>query len=141
MMKLRGAAGLASTAAFVLIASAATTFGQKRGGAAKETSAPSPSCIRQFYDPQEYNWLSFQNKCSQAITLEFVSKRRLSSKVYDAGSMDLRPGHKDSTGFSRNEVNKMGGFDIYVCPLHYTAVDANGRPIETPNAPYHCAAP
>ena len=29
-------------------------------------------CVRQFYDPQMYNWLSYKNTCGESITIHFI---------------------------------------------------------------------
>src|SRR4051794_11027837 len=48
------------------------------------------SCIREFYDPGMYNYLTFKNNCTQSLTLVFVAKDGSGA----SGSMDLRPGGK-----------------------------------------------
>jgi hypothetical protein len=44
--------------------------------------------------------------------------------------MNLRPGRHDSTGDSEPEVRQKGGYELYVCPAGYIAVDADDNPVE-----------
>jgi hypothetical protein len=87
------------------------------------------NCIRQYYDPQAYNWLAFQNTCGRALSVTFVS-RNSGGSVW--GTMDsLGPGQHDNTGHSRQEVEDAGGAEIYVCPKGYQPVDSADRPVGT----------
>ncbi|HKD79067.1 MAG TPA: tetratricopeptide repeat protein [Candidatus Angelobacter sp.] len=94
------------------------------------------SCIGSFLDPKYYNWLSFQNNCGQAIRLVFVSK---STSNYWSGAKDLAPGQAGNTGWSQSDVDKMGGFTVFVCPAGYLAVDAfTDQGITRSNQEFRC---
>jgi hypothetical protein len=92
------------------------------------------SCIRQFYDPDMYNWLAFENRCSEALSVVFIPYR----PGYGGGAADIRPGRKTSTGHSRSEVDDKGGFELYVCPEDYLPVDAEDRYVTRVNTPFRC---
>src|SRR4051794_6585259 len=81
------------------------------------------SCIREFYDPGMYDYLTFKNNCSQSVTVVFVAKDDSGA----SGSMDLRPGSKDSVGRFGGRAPKIGDFQLYVCVLGYVPVDDNGK--------------
>jgi len=91
-------------------------------------------CIRQLYDPTMYNWFSYQNNCSVAVTLRFIPV----SRGYGGGEMNLRPGQTDSTGESRNEVLAHGGFNFAVCAANEIPVEPSGSPWNHAAAQYHC---
>jgi hypothetical protein len=93
------------------------------------------SCIKEFYDPGMYNYLSFKNTCSQSLTIVFVAKD--GSGV--TGTMDLRPGASDSVGRSQSGVvPKVGGFQLYVCQVDYLPLDENNRVVNKPEASFKC---
>lgn len=93
------------------------------------------SCIREFYDPEMYNYLTFKNTCSQALTVVFVPKDGSGT----SGSMDLRAGAKDSVGRSASgRVPKVGGFQLYVCLLGEMPVDENGKVVSKPRSSFTC---
>src|SRR3954449_6799012 len=81
------------------------------------------SCIREFYDPGMYNYLTFKNNCAHSVTLVFVAKDGSGA----SGTMELRPGAKDSVGKLKGQTPKVGGFEFYVCPSGYLPVDATGK--------------
>ncbi|MGO8973810.1 MAG: beta strand repeat-containing protein [Steroidobacteraceae bacterium] len=77
------------------------------------TPLPS-SCVTEFNDPSNYNWVSFTNNtCGQAISLTFVPV----GTGYGAAQMDLSPGQSSSTGLSNSE--SPNGFTYAVCPYGY----------------------
>jgi hypothetical protein len=80
-------------------------------------------CIRQFYDPTMYNWLAYENTCSQSLSVTFVPNQPGHG---GGGAMDLRPGRHNSTGLSSREVRDNGGFELYVCPAGYLPVGPDG---------------
>lgn len=94
------------------------------------------SCIREFYDPEMYNYLTYKNTCTESLTVVFVAKDR--SGV--TGSMDLRPGAKDSVGKLNGTTAKVGGFELYVCPVGSTPVDDNNQAVTKPETAFHCQA-
>ena len=91
-------------------------------------------CIQQFYDREFYGSLSFRNVCSEPVTAVFIPK----NPGYGAGEMDLTAGRAESTGYSRSEIIKNHGFDLYVCPFGYQPVDGNDRYIKRAGAPFRC---
>lgn len=80
-------------------------------------------CVRQYYDSGMYNWLAFENTCSQSLNIVFVPN----SPGYGGGAMDVGPGRHGSTGFSRSEVESKGGFELYVCPSGYNPVGPDNQ--------------
>ena len=80
-------------------------------------------CIRQFYDPAMYNWLAYENTCSESLSVTFVPNQPGHG---GGGAMDLGPGRHSSIGLSRAEVQDNGGFELYVCPVGYIPVGPNG---------------
>lgn len=90
--------------------------------------SPLESCIRQFYDPQTYNWLSFENDCGADISITFIFGTELGGN-----EMDLRAGRHDSTGRSAQEVEQMGGFKYVICPMGFIPNDYAGHPINRNN--------
>lgn len=92
------------------------------------------SCIKEFYDPEMYNLLTFKNTCSQALTLVFVAKDGSAAN----GSMDLRPGAKDSVGKLAGKPSKVGAFEFYVCQVGYVPVDDSGKVVDKPRSNFRC---
>jgi len=118
-----------TVAALLFIANASTT------AFAQSHEVPLlKSCIREFYDPEMYDYLTFKNNCSQAMTIVFVAKDDSGRN----GSMDLRPGAKDSVGRLGGRVSKVGDFELYVCVLGYVPVDDNGKVVSKPRTSFRC---
>jgi hypothetical protein len=93
------------------------------------------SCIREFYDPEMYNYLTYKNNCSQSLTIFFVAKDGSGAD----GSMDLRPGGKDSVGrLADGRVRKIGDFQLYVCLVGYMPVDEKGKVVSKPRSSFQC---
>ena len=92
------------------------------------------SCIREFYDPGMYNYLTFKNKCAQSLTLVFVAKDGSGG----TGTMDLRPGAQDSVGKLAGRVPKIGSFQFYVCQSGYVPVDDSGKVVSKPKTAFQC---
>ena len=93
------------------------------------------SCIREFYDPEMYDYLTFKNNCSQSLTIVFVAKDGSSA----GGSTDLRPGGKDSVGrLAGGRVPKVGEFQLYVCLVGYVPVDDKGKVVSKPRSSFQC---
>jgi hypothetical protein len=44
-------------------------------GAIQYSTPLASSCVRQFWDPKTYNWLSFENNCGQAIYVTLIFHR------------------------------------------------------------------
>lgn len=81
-------------------------------------------CIRQYYDSHMYNWLAYENNCSQSLSVVFVPN---GPGHGGGGAMDLGPNRHGSTGLSSNEVRANGGFELYVCPSGYIPVGPDDR--------------
>ena len=81
-------------------------------------------CAREFYDPKNSNWISYENICTQAIHITLVGI----SKPFTS-ELDVRPGQHKGPSLSANEVKSYGGLAMYACPADFFAVDAAERPI------------
>jgi hypothetical protein len=81
-------------------------------------------CAREYYDPNNSNWLSYKDICNQAIHITLVGI----SKTFTS-DMDVEPGRHGGPKLSANEVKSYGGLTMYVCPAGFFAVDAAERPI------------
>lgn len=119
-----------------LIAATACTIDSGIGFAQHHEIPTLNSCIREFYDPGMYNYLTFKNNCSQSLTLVFVAKDGSGA----SGSMDLRPGGKDSVGKLEGRTPKIGGFEFYVCQSGYVPVDTDGKVVTKPRTSFQCKA-
>ncbi|MGB7281273.1 MAG: hypothetical protein WBE13_03340 [Candidatus Acidiferrum sp.] len=102
--------------------------GGNSGQKAAPYAQPVNNCVSSFFDPTVYNWLSYQNNCSQEITVAFSAKN--GTGIW--GSMNLQPGQKGNTGWSNSEIRSEGGVDYYACPYTYVATDLNGKTIIAP---------
>ena len=106
----------------------------EQAGAAFEYAAPLPSsCVEGFWDSQLYGWRAFRNNCGQPIYLTWIG--RTSGGAFSA---DVPEGGKTNTGFTRSEVEEMGGFNFFVCPIHYIPVDASGEQVSSAYSNYRC---
>lgn len=92
------------------------------------------SCIKEFYDPEMYNYLTFKNTCSQSLTVVLIAKDGSGT----GGTMELRPGGKDSVGRSAGKEPKPGSFELYVCPTGNIPVDDNNRLVSKPGSSFRC---
>ena len=95
---------------------------------------PLNSCIKEFYDPEMYNYLTFQNTCAQSLTVVLVAKDGSGA----GGTMELRPGGKDSVGRSKGKEPKPGSFALYVCPTGNIPVDDNNQLVSKPDSNFKC---
>jgi hypothetical protein len=94
------------------------------------------SCIKEFLDPEMYNYLTFKNTCSNALSLVFIAKDGSGAH----GSMDLRPGAKDSVGKMQDIVPKVGTFELFVCEMGYIPVDETNQVVSKPGSSFRCQA-
>lgn len=95
------------------------------------------SCIREFLDPEMYNYLTFKNNCTHGVSLVFVAKDDSGA----TGSMELRAGAKDSVGrLANGHVPKVGDFQLYVCPAGSMPVDETGKVVSKPRSSFKCQA-
>jgi TPR repeat protein len=109
------------------------------GGNSGSYVAPiTQSCVREFWDPKFYNWLSFENDCGQAISLTWIAKNP-SDHFGGASNDNIAPGQSANTGWSQTEVAAKGNFTLFICPVGSVAVDPNtNQGISSPNATYSC---
>jgi TPR repeat protein len=111
--------------------------GSESGAASVTYLTPLPfSCVRQFYDPNSYNWLAFENDCGQAIYINYIPHRPGGWAM--GGGMHLAPGKHNNTGLSSAEIDQGGGFDLYVCPTDSVPVDLSGNVFNVNVAQYRC---
>ena len=100
---------------------------------AKYAEPVTSACVSQLWDTTMYGWLAYQNNCGQPIHLMWYGRTQ-----GGGFSADVRIGGKTNTGFSRSEVNNMGGFALFVCPGGYIPVDSTGLQVHDANATYRC---
>lgn len=107
-------------------------------GAASAAETESPRlnhCVSRVYDPAMYNWLAFENNCGgESIYIVYVPNR----PGYGGSAMTVSPGRKGNTGYSRQEVNEKGGYELYICPAGFIPVDASGRYVDRVNTMFRC---
>ena len=105
-------------------------------GSADDYRSPSYNhCIRSFFDPQMYNWYSFENTCGEALSITFIPY----NPGFGGGAVDyLGPGRSTSTGNSREEIQRKQGFELYVCPTGFLPVDGNDRYVSRVNTMFRC---
>jgi TPR repeat protein len=117
--------------------STSASAGSESGAVSVTYLTPLPfSCVRQFYDPNSYNWLAFENDCGQEIYVDYIP--HVPGGWAIGGGMHLKPGSHNNTGLSSAEVNNAGGFSIYVCPTNAVPVDLNGNVLNTNVTEYRC---
>jgi hypothetical protein len=111
--------------------------GNTSATAGQYAASLSATCIRGFWDPKFYNWLSFENICGQSVHLSFIATS--ANDTFGMSSTDIAPGQASNTGWSQDEVNRKGGFTLFVCPAGYVAVDAStDQSVSRPNRDYRC---
>jgi hypothetical protein len=102
---------------------AAGNGGGNSTGSADQYAAPlSNDCVRSFWDPKFYNWLSYENTCSQTIHIDYMFKDQNYGR---ASGTTLAPGQHSNTGWSSDEINSHGPLLYFVCPANYLAVDSS----------------
>jgi hypothetical protein len=102
--------------------------------APQQYAATLNQCVREYYDRNNYNWLSYENTCSQAIYVVIVSKSGT-----NIGSFNLVPGQSGGPGLSFSEVTAKGGVEAYACPVNFVPVDSNDQRVNSqPVANYRC---
>lgn len=116
---------VAALTAIVIASSAALSFAQDQR--AIVDPAGLSNCVRPFFDPNMYNWLGFQNSCSQPLSITWYWR----ANDYVGSSGVARPGQSVNTGFSRSDIESHGGgWEIYPCPVHYYPVGRDGSYIK-----------
>jgi hypothetical protein len=118
-----------------LMAASLLTLGNSSNTSAQHHEIPQlNSCIKEFYDPGMYDYLTFQNTCSQSLTVVLVAKDGSRSSA----TLELRPGGKDSVGLSQGRVPKPGSFQLYVCQTGYIPVDDSNKVVSKPASNFRC---
>ena len=118
----------------VMLAAALIMIGRSAEAQSKyEAGGIYNHCVREFYDPEMYNWLSYENLCSFSISV-------VACGVEKGGcwTVDLRAGRKDEIGYNRREIDGFGGVKAYVCRLGYVPVDASDNPIDGGRHEFRC---
>jgi hypothetical protein len=119
----------------LIMAAACLTFANADSAFAQGHAIPTRnSCIKEFYDPEMYNYLTYKNNCSQSLTVVFVAKD--GSGV--GGTMDLRPGGKDAVGRLAGKTPKVGAFQLYVCQSGYMPFGEDGKVVNKPRTSFEC---
>jgi hypothetical protein len=132
-----GPATASQGSAQVVTSSAGAQSNVDHSNSAIQYSTPlATSCVRQFFDPNTYNWLSFENNCGQAIYVMIIFHRPGGWAMTEG--LHLAPGNHNNTGLSSGEINQAGGFDIYVCPTDSVPVDLSGSVLNANVAEYRC---
>ena len=118
-----------------LLAASLLTLANSSNTAAQRHEIPQlNSCIKEFYDPGMYNYLTFENTCSQSLTVVLVAKDGSGA----GGTLELRPGGKDSIGLSKGKVPKPGSFELYVCQSGYVPMDDSNQVVSKPGSNFKC---
>jgi hypothetical protein len=118
--------------------SAPTTSAGNSTGASAPTLAPiTQACISEFWDPNSYNWLSFQNNCGQPINLTWIARNP--TDPVGAASADIAASQATNTGWSQTEVTQKQDFALFICPSGSYAADSTTRlVIRSPTSTYVC---
>lgn len=78
--------------------------------------------------------IAIRNTCNIKISVQWVP--------FDGSPggrlLVINPGSSQGTGSTYREKQEAGGWDYYICPKDYTAVDARDRQITKPNTQFHC---
>jgi hypothetical protein len=106
-------------------------------------AAKHPARAQQYLEPNYnhcirlvdggFGTIGIQNTCNIGISVQWVP--------YDNGSggqLDIAPGSTQGTGATNREKSEQGGWNFYICPRNYSAVDGRDRPITEPNVSFHC---
>jgi hypothetical protein len=101
-------------------------FLASRSANAQQYASTANQCVRTYYDSSNYNWLTYENTCSQAIYVTLVS-----NSGTNVGGLDLTPGRHDGPGLTAEEVRAIRGIEVYACPADYYAVDTADNRIST----------
>lgn len=115
---------------------AATSTASSGGTSSRLVSGLPGSCVSQFWDPQNYNWLSLRNVCNQPIYVSYIFNKPSGWAMN--GGTTLAPGAHATTGESFNDISQAGGFQYYVCPANYVPVDVNGNTLSVNVTEYRC---
>ena len=112
---------VALLAPIIFASSAPRSFAQNQS--AIVSPAGLPNCVQPFFDPHTYNWLGFQNNCSQPLNITWYWR----ANDHSGSSGVASPGRSVNTGFSRTDIESHGGgWEVYPCPANYYPVDRNG---------------
>lgn len=78
--------------------------------------------------------ITFANSCNLSLSVQFVPMNGTGLP----GQVDVRAGGSTPTGFSSDDERGSGGYEFYICPTGYVAVDGNDRPISKPRMNFQC---
>jgi hypothetical protein len=92
---------------------------------AQQYTSTTNQCLREYYNANNYNWLTYENTCNQALYVVLVTGSG------GSWSLDLAPGGSGGPGLSANEVRSAGGIHAYACPAGYVPVDSNDNLIHS----------
>jgi hypothetical protein len=100
---------------------------------AQQYTSTANQCLREYYNPNNYNWLTYENTCDQALYVVLVTNSG------GSWALDFSPGSNSGPGLSANEVRAAGGIHAYACPAGYVPVDPNDNLIRSrPYSQYRC---
>lgn len=93
-------------------------------------------CIATSFNAREYGWYTLQNNCTEALNVLYMAKL----PPYGSSEMTLRSGQHNSTGDTRADVDRKGGFALFVCPKDYMPVDSTSNTllVRRPDDRYRC---
>lgn len=92
-------------------------------------------CLRAYYDPDNYNWYTFQNNCGETLYVVVCPRQ----PVEACQSGELEPGEDNNTGTGREGVRRAAGWIAFACREGYLPVDASGTLIRSgPEQRYRC---
>jgi hypothetical protein len=92
------------------------------------------SCIKEFYDPEMYNYLTYKNNCSQSLTVVFVAKDGSGVGWHDGPSARRKRRSRPLAG----KTPKVGAFQLYVCQSGYMPIGEDGKIVSKPRTSFEC---
>ena len=78
--------------------------------------------------------ITFNNSCNISLSVQFVPMNGTGL----GGQSDVRPGGSQGTGFTNDDKRNSGGWELYICPTGYVAVDGSDRPVNQPGVNFQC---
>jgi hypothetical protein len=92
------------------------------------------TCVKTYYDPNEYKWFAFADDCGIPIYVVFHS---INGSI--GGAMDLAPGRHTTIGWGADYVESQGGIRYAVCPKSYVPVElTTDHFLSRAEHPYRC---
>ena len=93
------------------------------------------SCVRFFYNSNNFGWLSFTNNCGQKISLVILVNDNMN---VGAGATKLNAGDTGDIPIDQVAIARHGGYSAYVCPYPFNVVDMNNKPIQVNVPKFQC---